>query len=62
MERMLKNTNMDPQSHSSYLRRQVLYHKYYDVDEELQVLNSLSVSDMKLFIPELCSQVYTIHI
>ncbi|XP_004300711.1 PREDICTED: insulin-degrading enzyme-like [Fragaria vesca subsp. vesca] len=58
MERMLKNTNMDPQSHSSYLRRQVLYHKYYDVDEELQVLNSLSVSDMKLFIPELCSQLY----
>ncbi|KAM5572813.1 nardilysin-like [Rosa sericea] len=58
MVRMLKNTNMDPLSHSSYLRRQVLYHRYYDVDEELEVLNSLSVSDMKSFIPELCSQLY----
>ncbi|XP_004294732.1 PREDICTED: nardilysin isoform X1 [Fragaria vesca subsp. vesca] len=58
MERKLKNTNMKPLSHSSYLRLQVLFQKFYDVDEKLHVLNGLSVSDMKLFIPQLCSQLY----
>lgn len=53
---------MNPQSHGAYLRRQVLYKIAYDVDEELHVLNGLSVSDMKSFIPELWSQVYYTHI
>lgn len=53
---------MNPQSHGAYLRRQVLYKIAYDVDEELHVLNGLSVSDMKSFIPELWSQVCYTHI
>jgi nardilysin len=52
---------MNPQSHGAYLRLQVLHHIAYDVDEGLHVLNGLSVSDMKSFIPELWSQVYYTH-
>ncbi|KAK9940973.1 hypothetical protein M0R45_017605 [Rubus argutus] len=57
-ERELKNSNMNPQSHGAYLRLQVLHHIAYDVDEGLHVLNGLSISDMKSFIPELWSQVF----
>ncbi|XP_050368323.1 nardilysin-like [Argentina anserina] len=57
-ERKLKNSNMKPLSHSTYLRLQVLFQKFYDVDEKLHVLDGLSVSDMKLFIPQLSSQLY----
>ncbi|TQD81980.1 hypothetical protein C1H46_032443 [Malus baccata] len=58
MKRRLKNTNMKPPSHSSYLRLQVLCQIFYDADEKLHVLDELSISDLKSFIPELCSQLY----
>ncbi|RXI06217.1 hypothetical protein DVH24_018259 [Malus domestica] len=58
MKRRLKNTNMKPLSHSSYLRLQVLCQIFYDADEKLHVLDELSISDLKSFIPELCSQVH----
>ncbi|TQD82152.1 hypothetical protein C1H46_032297 [Malus baccata] len=58
MKRRLKNTNMKPLSHSSYLRLQVLCQIFYDADEKLHVLDELSISDLKSFIPELCSQLY----
>lgn len=57
MKRTLKNTNMKPLSHSSYLRLQILCQSFYDVDEKLQFLEQLSVNDLKAFIPELRSQV-----
>ena len=57
MKRTLKNTNMKPLSHSSYSRLQVLCQSFYDVDEKLQVLDQLSITDLKAFIPELRSQV-----
>lgn len=56
-KRTLKNTNMKPLSHSSYLRLQILRQSFYDVDEKLQFLEQLSVNDLKAFIPELRSQV-----
>ncbi|XP_019418987.1 PREDICTED: nardilysin-like [Lupinus angustifolius] len=58
MERTLKNTNMKPLSHSSYLRLQVLCESFYDVDEKLHYLNDLFLDDLKAFIPELRSQLY----
>lgn len=58
MKRTLKNTNMKPLSHSSYLRLQILCQSFYDVDEKLQFLEQLSVNDLKAFIPELRSQLY----
>lgn len=48
---------MKPLSHSSYLRLQVLCQSFYDVDEKMQVLNDLSVTDLTAFIPQLRSQV-----
>ncbi|KAF3454806.1 hypothetical protein FNV43_RR05254 [Rhamnella rubrinervis] len=58
MKRTLKNTNMKPLSHSSYLRLQVLCQSFYDVEDKMQVLNDVSVTDLKAFIPELRSQLY----
>ncbi|KAK0597364.1 hypothetical protein LWI29_024553 [Acer saccharum] len=58
MERSLKNTNMKPLSHSSYLRLQVLCQSFYNVDEKLCLLNDISLADLKAFIPELRSQLY----
>ncbi|XP_062171748.1 nardilysin-like [Alnus glutinosa] len=58
MKRTLRNTNMKPLSHSSYLRLQVLCKSFYDVDEKLCFLNDLSLADLKAFIPELRSQLY----
>jgi nardilysin len=57
VKRALKNSNMKPLSHSSYLRLQVLCQSFYDVDEKLHYLNDLSLDDLKAFIPELRSQV-----
>lgn len=57
MKRTLKNTNMKPLSHSSYLRLQVLCQSFYEADEKLQLIDRLSVADLKAFIPELRSQV-----
>lgn len=58
LERSLRNTNMKPLNHSSYLRLQVLCQSFWDVDEKLKLLDHISVSDVRDFIPELLSQLY----
>lgn len=58
MKRALRNTNMKPLSHSSYLRLQVLCKSFYDVEEKLCLLNDLYLADLEAFIPELRSQLY----
>uniref|UniRef100_UPI0005CAB675 insulin-degrading enzyme-like n=1 Tax=Fragaria vesca subsp. vesca TaxID=101020 RepID=UPI0005CAB675 len=58
MGRAYANTNMDAWSYSTYLRDQVLLQSFYTVDEQLHVLNGLSVSDLISFIPEIFSQLY----
>lgn len=58
MVRTLKNTNMKPLNHSSYLRLQVLCQSFWDVEEKLLLLNDLTLADLKAFIPELLSQLY----
>lgn len=57
MKRALKNANMKPLSHSTYLRLQVLCESFYDADEKLHYLNDLFLDDLKAFIPGLLSQV-----
>ncbi|XP_040374829.1 isocitrate dehydrogenase [NADP] peroxisomal-like [Rosa chinensis] len=56
MKRKLKNTNMKPLSHSTCLRVQVLFQRFYDIDEKLHVLSGLSISNVKSFIPQLRSK------
>nr|XP_016452342.1 PREDICTED: nardilysin-like isoform X2 [Nicotiana tabacum] len=58
MERTLKNTNMKPLNHSSYLRLQVLCQSFWNVEEKLLLLNDLTLAELKAFIPELLSQLY----
>lgn len=58
MERTLKNTNMKPLNHSSYLRLQVLCQCFWDVEEKLCMLNNLSFADLVAFIPDLLAQLY----
>ncbi|KAL3829021.1 hypothetical protein ACJIZ3_017823 [Penstemon smallii] len=58
MERTLRNTNMKPLNHSSYLRLQVLCQSFWDVEEKLCSLNDLSLADLQSFIPDLRSQLY----
>ncbi|XP_054818519.1 nardilysin-like isoform X3 [Prosopis cineraria] len=58
MKRTLKNMNMKPLNHSSYLRLQVLCKNFYDVDEKLHDLDNLFIDDLKAYIPELRSQLY----
>ncbi|XP_057416399.1 nardilysin-like [Lotus japonicus] len=58
MKRALKNTNMKPLSHSSYLRLQILCESFYDADDKLHCLNDLFLDDLNAFIPELRSQLY----
>lgn len=57
MERSLKNTNMKPLNHSSYLRLQVLCQCFWDVEEKLCTLKNLSLPDLSAFVPDLLSQV-----
>ena len=57
MERGLRNTNMKPLNHSTYLRLQLLCKRIYDSEEKLSVLNDLSLTDLNSFIPEVRSQV-----
>ena len=57
MKRTLKNSNMKPLSHSTYVRLQVLCESFYDVDEKLHYLNDLCLDDLKAFVPGLLSQV-----
>ncbi|KAL2333066.1 hypothetical protein Fmac_014279 [Flemingia macrophylla] len=58
VKRALKNSNMKPLSHSTYLRLQILCESFYDVDDKLHCLNDLFLDDLKAFIPELLSQLY----
>lgn len=58
IERALKNTNMKPLNHSSYLRLQILRQCFWDVEEKLCLLNDLSLSELRAFIPGLLSQVW----
>ncbi|KAL0458892.1 UNVERIFIED_CONTAM: Nardilysin-like [Sesamum latifolium] len=58
MERTLRNTNMKPLNHSSYLRLQVLCQSFWDVEEKLCLLSDLSLADLRVFIPDLLSQLY----
>lgn len=58
MERTLRNTNMKPLSHASYLRLQVLCQSFWDVEEKLCLLNDLSLADLRAFAPELLSQLF----
>ena len=59
--RTLKNTNMKPLSHSSYLRLQALCQSFWDVEQKLSLLNDLSLSDLRAFIPDLLSQVWYLN-
>ncbi|XP_057953275.1 nardilysin-like isoform X2 [Malania oleifera] len=58
LERALRNTNMKPLNHSSYLRVQVLCERFWDADEKLRLLGGLSLPDLNAFIPQLLSQLY----
>ncbi|CAO2840084.1 unnamed protein product [Amaranthus hypochondriacus] len=58
LERNLKNSNIKPLSHASYLRLQILCESFWDVDEKLQCITDLSLSELQSFIPYLLSQVY----
>lgn len=50
---------MKPMSHSTYLRLQFLRQIFWDVNEKLKVLATLTFSDLAAFVPELLSQVST---
>ncbi|GAV58620.1 Peptidase_M16 domain-containing protein/Peptidase_M16_C domain-containing protein [Cephalotus follicularis] len=58
VERTLRNANMKPLSHSTYLRLQILCKIFYDVDEKLCILQDLFLADLKAFVPKLRSQLY----
>ncbi|KAH6828296.1 Insulinase family protein [Perilla frutescens var. hirtella] len=58
MERTLRNTNMKPLNHASYLRLQVLCQSFWDAEDKLCLLNDLSLPDLRAFVPELLSQLY----
>ncbi|MQL76025.1 hypothetical protein Taro_008407 [Colocasia esculenta] len=58
MERTLRNTNMKPLNHSSYLRLQVLRETFWDTSDRLSCLNDIALTDLKAFIPQLLSQMY----
>ncbi|KAM7259044.1 hypothetical protein ACFE04_014785 [Oxalis oulophora] len=58
INRTLRNTNMKPLSHSSYVRLQILCKSFYDVEEKLYILKDLSLADLKAFIPQLRSEMY----
>ncbi|KAK1270924.1 Zinc-metallopeptidase, peroxisomal [Acorus gramineus] len=58
MERAFKNANMKPLNHSAYLRLQLLRENFWDVDDRLACLRSLSLSDLTAFIPGLLSQLH----
>jgi len=57
MERTLRNTNMKPLSHASYSRLQILCKSFWDAEDKLKCLNSLSLAELQAFIPKLLSEV-----
>ncbi|KAF6164742.1 hypothetical protein GIB67_040994 [Kingdonia uniflora] len=58
MERASRNANVNPLSHSSYLRYEVLLEKFWDLDDQFSCLVGLTVADLEAFIPQLLSQLY----
>ncbi|KAK9727334.1 hypothetical protein RND81_05G274200 [Saponaria officinalis] len=58
VERTLRNANMKPLNHASYLRLQVLCKSFWDVDDKIHCLADLSVAELQAFIPKLLSQLY----
>lgn len=58
LERTLRNTNMKPLNHSSYLRLQVLCQIFWDAEDKSSLLTDLTLSDLRSFISELRSQIY----
>ncbi|KAL5217065.1 hypothetical protein ABZP36_017749 [Zizania latifolia] len=58
LERAYKNTNMKPMAHSTYLRLQVLRKVFWDINEKLEVLMTLTFSDLVAFVPKLLSQLH----
>ncbi|PIA31419.1 hypothetical protein AQUCO_04900014v1 [Aquilegia coerulea] len=58
MERSLRNANLNPLSHSSYLRMQLLVEVFWDVDDQLLCLVDLSLADLEEFIPKLLVQLH----
>ena len=58
LERAYRNTNMKPMSHSTYLRLQFLRQIFWDVNEKLKVLATLTFPDLAAFVPELLSQLH----
>lgn len=49
---------MKPLSHASYSRLQILCKSFWDVEDKLKCLNSLSLAELQAFIPELLSELY----
>ncbi|KAF5201841.1 Nardilysin-like [Thalictrum thalictroides] len=58
MVRDLRNANLNPLSHSSYLRMQLLVEVFWDVYDQLHCLVDLSYTDLKEFIPKLLLQLH----
>ncbi|XP_078435815.1 insulinase (Peptidase family M16) family protein [Wolffia australiana] len=58
MERALRNANIKPLNHSSYLRIQILRKIFWDVNDKLSCLCGISLLDLKTFVPDLLSQLY----
>ncbi|KAL8129849.1 hypothetical protein V2J09_019004 [Rumex salicifolius] len=58
LERNLRNSNMKPLNHASYLRLQVLCKRFYDADEKMCCLKNLGLADLQAYIPKLLSEVY----
>ncbi|KAG9154982.1 hypothetical protein Leryth_012165 [Lithospermum erythrorhizon] len=58
LERTLRNTNMKPLNHASYLRLQVLCQIFWDVEDKSSLLKDLNLADLRSFILELRSQIY----
>ncbi|KAJ3682909.1 hypothetical protein LUZ60_013136 [Juncus effusus] len=58
MERSYRNMNLEPIKQCSCLKMQFFRETVYDVNDKLNALFSLTLSDLSSFIPHLLSQVY----
>ncbi|KAL2651160.1 hypothetical protein R1flu_019288 [Riccia fluitans] len=58
LERAYRNTNMKPLKHSAYLRHQILKERFFHADDKLECLLTLSLQDLKDFIPKLFERTY----
>lgn len=58
LERGYRNTNMKPIKHSTYLRLKTLRKRFWDVDDKLACLLTLSVADVAEHIPRLFNETY----